>query len=400
MSDKNITVFDSTLEKVLSILNKIKDFIINNTKNYQSIIDELDWVRKVITNKTLYTYEVNKDKLTDDNQKFLDFVIKYNEDMINLNKKHVLIRGILSMKKNKKFLQKPSLVLKKLSSKELNLSTYNASNYKTKKSVANPLGKWVLDLYFKKQEENKKLLKNSNSSRNIEANNNKNITSGKNKSNKSASGNKIKKNKNEPSQLSSSSIWLNNNHKTMISPDKLKKVKTNINRNKNVKYSSYLKNKNIMNLNISTMKKSMERYFFNEMEKKRKKYIDKNILNEKKESKNNNIKINNNSNDHIISNQVNPKYLTTLIEKHFEFMRSITDKDFNIFELKKLVGYQNVLPLMCHFIFKILGLIDSKIILVKKLIPFLTTVSDNYLESTLYHNSLHGADVCHSLFFT
>ena len=400
MSDKNITVFDSTLEKVLSILNKIKDFIINNTKNYQSIIDELDWVRKVITNKTLYTYEVNKDKLNDDNQKFLDFVIKYNEDMINLNKKHVLIRGILSMKKNKKFLQKPSLVLKKLSSKELNLSTYNASNYKTKKSVANPLGKWALDLYYKKQEENKKLLKNSNSSRNIEANNNKNITSAKNKSNKSASGNKIKKNKNEASQLSSSSIWLNNNHKTMISPDKLKKVKTNINRNKNVKYSSYLKNKNIMNLNISTMKKSMERYFFNEMEKKRKKYIDKNILNEKKESKNNNIKINNNnSNDHIISNQVNPKYLTTLIEKHFEFMRSITDKDFNIFELKKLVGYQNVLPLMCHFIFKILGLIDSKIILVKKLIPFLTTVSDNYLESTLYHNSLHGADVCHSLFF-
>ena len=398
MSDKNITVFDSTLEKVLSILNEIKDFIINNTKNYQSIIDELDWVRKVITNKTLYTYEVNKNKLTDDNQKFLDFVIKYNEDMINLNKKHVLIRGILSMKKNKEFLQKPSLVLKKLSSKELNLSTNNASNYKTKKSVANPLGKWVLDLYFKKQEENKKLLKNSNSSRNIEANNNKNITSGKNKSNKSASGNKIKKNKNEPSQLSSSSIWLNNNHKTMISPDKLKKVKTNINRNKNVKYSSYLKNKNIMNLNISTMKKSMERYFFNEMEKKRKKYIDKNILNEKKESKNNNIKINNNSNDHIISNQVNPKYLTTLIEKHFEFMRSITDKDFNIFELKKLVGYQNVLPLICHFIFKILGLIDSKIILVKKLIPFLTNVSDNYLESTLYHNSLHGADVCHSLF--
>ena len=399
MSDKNITVFDSTLEKVLSILNKIKDFIINNTKNYQSIIDELDWVRKVITNKTLYTYEVNKNKLTDDNQKFLDFVIKYNEDMINLNKKHVLIRGILSMKKNKKFLQKPSLVLKKLSSKELNLSTYNASNYKTKKSVANPLGKWALDLYYKKQEENKKLLKNSNSSRNIEANNNKNITSAKNKSNKSASGNKIKKNKNEASQLSSSSIWLNNNHKTMISPDKLKKVKTNINRNKNVKYSSYLKNKNIMNLNISTMKKSMERYFFNEMEKKRKKYIDKNILNEKKESKNNNIKINNNnSNDHIISNQVNPKYLTTLIEKHFEFMRSITDKDFNLFELKKLVGYQNVLPLMCHFIFKILGLIDSKIILVKKLIPFLTTVSDNYLESTLYHNSLHGADVCHSLF--
>ena len=48
--------------------------------------------------------------------------------------------------------------------------------------------------------------------------------------------------------------------------------------------------------------------------------------------------------------------------------------------------------------FKILGLIDSKIICVKKLSSFLTTVSQGYLESTLYHNSLHGADVCHSLF--
>ena len=79
-------------------------------------------------------------------------------------------------------------------------------------------------------------------------------------------------------------------------------------------------------------------------------------------------------------------------------MKSITDKDFNIFELKKLVGYSNVLPLMCHIMFKILGLIDPKIISTKKLIPFLTNVSEGYLESTLYHNSLHGADVCHSLF--
>ena len=69
MSDKNITVFETTLDKVLSIITKIKDFIINNTQNYSNVIDELDWVRKVITNKTLYTYEVNKDKLADDNQK-------------------------------------------------------------------------------------------------------------------------------------------------------------------------------------------------------------------------------------------------------------------------------------------------------------------------------------------
>ena len=388
MSNKNITVFETTLEKVLSIITKVKDFIINNTKNYSNVIDELDWLRKVITNKTLYTYEVNKDKLTDDNQKFLDFVIQYNEDVINLNKKHALVRDILSMKKNKEFLQKPSLILKKLSSKELNLSTYNASNYKTKKSVANPLGRWVLNLYFKKQEENKNLFKNNSSSRNIKINNI-----------KSTSANKIKKNKNNTMQLSSSLTSLNNNYndnqKTKASPNKLTKVKTNINRKKNMKYSSYLKNKNTK-INITTVKKNMERYFFNEMDKKRKQLIDKNKNNIIEESKSNNFT--NNRNDHIIVNKVEPKYLTTLIEKHFEFMRTITDEEFNIFTLKKLVGYQNVLPLMCHFMFKILGLIDPRIIVVKKLIPFLTTVSQNYLESTLYHNSLHGADVCHSLF--
>ena len=53
---------------------------------------------------------------------------------------------------------------------------------------------------------------------------------------------------------------------------------------------------------------------------------------------------------------------------------------------------------MCHFIFKILGLINTRIIYVKKFNHFLTDVSQGYLETTLYHNALHGADVCHSLF--
>ena len=119
MSSKNITVFETTYEKVLSIINKVKDFIKKNTNNFQNIIDELDWVSQVITNKTLYSYEVNKEKLSDDNPKFSDFITKYNEEIINLNKKHVLVRDIISMVKNRDMLQKPSLILKKISSKEL-----------------------------------------------------------------------------------------------------------------------------------------------------------------------------------------------------------------------------------------------------------------------------------------
>ena len=87
-----------------------------------------------------------------------------------------------------------------------------------------------------------------------------------------------------------------------------------------------------------------------------------------------------------------------LLDKHFDDMKMIYDKDFDIFEFKSKVGHRNVLPLMCHCILKILGLLDNRIMPLSKIESFLYTVSDNYKESTLYHNSLHGADVTQSLF--
>jgi hypothetical protein len=43
------------------------------------------------------------------------------------------------------------------------------------------------------------------------------------------------------------------------------------------------------------------------------------------------------------------------------------------------------------------GLVTDEIISTSKLEPFLVSVSDQYLETTLYHNSMHGADVSQSL---
>ena len=65
-----------------------------------------------------------------------------------------------------------------------------------------------------------------------------------------------------------------------------------------------MKNKNTK-INITSVKKTMEIYFFNEMEKKRKQFIDinKNKINIIEESKNDSI-TNNNINDHIILNKV------------------------------------------------------------------------------------------------
>ena len=153
MSTKNITVFKTTYEKVLSIINKVKDFIKNNTNNFQNIIDELDWVSHVITNRTLYSYEVNKEKLSDDNPTFSDFITKFNEEIINLNKKHVLVRDILSFTTNKEFLKKPSLILKKISAKELTEFNHGHKNT-NKNTVFNPLGKWLMNIVNKNKEEN------------------------------------------------------------------------------------------------------------------------------------------------------------------------------------------------------------------------------------------------------
>ena len=89
--------------------------------------------------------------------------------------------------------------------------------------------------------------------------------------------------------------------------------------------------------------------------------------------------------------------VSSLIDKYSNDIRDVTDKDFDIFDFKKKVGYKNVLPMIGHVLLKTLGLIDSRIISISKLSSFLYTVSESYLETTLYHNALHGADVAQSL---
>ena len=90
-------------------------------------------------------------------------------------------------------------------------------------------------------------------------------------------------------------------------------------------------------------------------------------------------------------------YIDHLLKMHNFDPKQITNKDFNIFELKKIVGQNNVLPLMGSVIIETLGLKNEKIINVDKLEPFLNSVSNQYLPTTLYHNNMHGADVCQSI---
>ena len=119
---KDSDIFQTTYEKVLSIINNVKDFIKKTSKTSQKLIDDLDWVIKVIINQTLYTYEVNKEKIMKQNEeynKFINFVTKYNEEIIEMNKRHILVSSILNIGKKEELILKPSLCLKKLLPQEL-----------------------------------------------------------------------------------------------------------------------------------------------------------------------------------------------------------------------------------------------------------------------------------------
>ena len=96
------------------------------------------------------------------------------------------------------------------------------------------------------------------------------------------------------------------------------------------------------------------------------------------------------------------KFQNKLIHEGYDISKLITDKNFNIFELKDLIGYNNVLPMMGRTILENLGLLDEEILNKSKLDEFLVSVSKQYKEETLYHNSMHGSDVTQSvyIFFT
>ncbi len=86
---------------------------------------------------------------------------------------------------------------------------------------------------------------------------------------------------------------------------------------------------------------------------------------------------------------------TSLAKANYD-VRNILTKDFDMFELRNIIGQDNVLPIMGKTILENFGLNDSKIDSTK-LESFLVTVSTSYFHSTLYHNSMHGSDVTHTV---
>jgi len=383
-------IIESPYEKVLSILQETLNSLNLSSKIQSKLFTDLQWVLKIIKSRLLYSYEIKeKDYVAEmsrtdpDFKQFVEFVREYNEQMIEMKKKNNYI--------NNELLQKPSFKLKR----QFNNQKIHLSNKK-------------LNFYGRSRTKNKIVINCDNKENNRHSGSYLKKLNDKNE-NISDSYNNIK--------IKISNTYLSNNYNFLDSPIIINNrgklniglfnnyENNSINRLKsNGRYSQInsLNNLNLlgrMNSNLShdsnnfSIKKKSKLLKINDTKMKHAKIIQKASKSFMQNSKSDEKEIfeydNLNKNSNI--------YIEHLLKMYNYDMNQITDKSFNIFELKKIVGQMNVLPIIGGVIIEKFGLKNDKVINVNKLEPFLNLVSSQYLPTTLYHNNMHGADVCQSV---
>ena len=389
----NTNIITTPYERVLTILLNIKNFITNLFKDKSNLVKDIDWCIKIITSHSLYSYEL-KDKdaineLSQENKEFkelVDFVSEYNEKVIKMNRKYnyILSDKLLqksSIKLNRRKIERKSSFVEahsyllKLMNEEINsndkkLSEEIKSNNSGKENNGNFSVKkkknYIMennDFLPEEKVKNKKKVK-VNEENNVIINKNEEISSYNSKNNTIDS----QKPKNKS-----------------ILKNKKKFFQKDLNENDNSIDESYPGKKSIDIKNEMRKKAEIENQ------------ISSNLFN----SKNNTISTKNTSTDTMISYQKKMSLIKTeniLRYEKYDISKLITSKNFDIFKLESLIGYDNVLPLMGRTILENLGLLDEGIICQEKLVKFLISISNLYKPSTLYHNSMHGADVTQSAY--
>ena len=381
-------------EKVLTILNNVKHYINSTSKRQSKLVRSLDWVIKVITSHSLYAYELKEkeliNKLTKENsdfKNFVDFVSKYNEQVIEMNKKNIIL-GAKTIDIANDLLQKPSINLKKTISKTNNTPIKKIQKIKLTKSCR-----------MNEKEENhfhfeKSYKKNSiSNSINYEFNKqkiNRINTFQTNKISKDITFSKSGKNLRYQNFLKSK--LTNSENMVKKSSEGIKQPKTfyiDINRLSPKK----IKN-DFNNTTITCPKETVESFLYNN--------------NTSCDIDNFNILDNFRKSENYHKERLSLPFNTTFNTLYFLNLQGklnepifntklIMEKEFNIFELEKKVGHKNVLPIMGRTMLDSFGLIDDKIMPTDKLEPFLVSIANQYLTSTLYHNSLHGADITQTI---
>ena len=385
-------IIETPYEKVLFILEETLNSLNLSSKIQSKLFNELQWALKIIKSRMLYSYEIKeKDYIEEmskndpDLKQFVDFVRQYNEQMIEMKKKNNYI--------NNELLQKPSFKLKRqtktnqnlyLSNKRLDHRDIEAK----KKIVINCVNK---DLNSFPRNKTPKVLINNGG------------ISEKNSNHKHNSIKPFEKNYN----LFESPIIINN--KTKVNIGLFSNYENNsINKfNKNSRYS-VINSLNLLGYINSSISNDLHNSSINNSIKRANKFLS--INNEtkliqnykmfKKPSKSfmQHKKINERESfGYETLNRNSSIYIDHLLKINNYDLKQILDKEFDIFELKQIVGQNNVLPVMGGVILEAFGLKNEKIIKVNKLEAFLNSVSSQYLPTTLYHNNMHGADVCQSV---
>ena len=385
-------IIETPYEKVLFILEETLNSLNLSSKIQSKLFNELQWALKIIKSRMLYSYEIKeKDYIEEmskndpDLKQFVDFVRLYNEQMIEMKKKNNYI--------NNELLQKPSFKLKRqtktnqnlyLSNKRLDHRDIEAK----KKIVINCVNKDINS--FPRNKTPKVLINNGGISE-------------KNSNHKHNSIKPFEKNYN----LFESPIIINN--KTKVNIGLFSNYENNsINKfNKNSRYS-VINSLNLLGYINSSISNDLHNSSINNRIKRANKFLS--INNEtkliqnykmfKKPSKSfmQHKKINERESfGYETLNRNSSIYIDHLLKINNYDLKQILDKEFDIFELKQIVGQNNVLPVMGGVILEAFGLKNEKIINVNKLEAFLNSVSSQYLPTTLYHNNMHGADVCQSV---
>ena len=375
-------------ERVLSIINEAKAFIKSVSKDQQALIKGLEWAIKVISSHSLYAYELKDqeylNQVSEDNpdfKQFVDFVNSYNDEVIEMNKK-----TDVNDTNGKKSFQKSSLKLKRA-------NTMKNSKDNIKEEDEDEVNK---SIDKDKDKKNKKKNKN-NLSKNKKSKPNILIDIKKNNIN-------TRKNFKSPPKKISLLKKFKNNFAEKIQKIQMQKTENNINTEQKL-LPQAKSTKNIKNNkpNSNARKRASEGFRssdgFSPQVRKSQTMI---FSSDGKKKKSGSVILEKLKTDMLNTQPIDlTKYTSVGIERALRNINyntsKILDKSFNIFELKELIGQDNVLPIMGKTILEAFGLYSDDIISTQKLDPFLVSVSNQYLHSTLYHNSLHGADVTQSV---
>ena len=437
------SIITTPCEKVLTIIQDAINFIQNFTKDQFTLISNLEWAIDIISSRSLYAYEIKEkekvNKLSQENPEFkelVDFVSEYNEKVIKMNRKY---NSILT----DKLLLKPSINL-------------NKKKFKRKSSF-NTEQPTLMNFYDKEEQDFDNNINNDNFNSALFTKDKKYLSASINENDEIESTNlnklynkdlismnntkKIENNKNNIKKKQNVFPKKKNSHSISINESKSKNDKSNILTNEGLSFLKGYFNPNSIDIKKELRKKSHEKkpknkfIFFPSVQKisitinnnksssnkiikrlktdsskEKKKFItfeENNIINLNLESNNKPRDIRQSITDKKIPH-ISKNYFpfiniqNKLIQDGYDIAKIINAKNFDIFILKDLIGYNNVLPFVGRIILENLGLIDEEILSVEKLDPFLISVNNQYKPEVLYHNCLHGADVTQScyIFFT